>query len=82
MTDIDLSRLVDTLTKKVEQFDTSMLTKENMDTMIKAVNATQDGNFAKSLVDTMLDKGLLAKPNRETRRKNIKQTKKAESAEK
>ena len=82
MTDIALSTLVDTLTKKVEQIDTSMLTKENMDTMIKAVNATQDGNFAESLVDTMVDKGLLAKPNRETRRKNIKQTKKAESAEK
>ena len=82
MTDIALSTLVDTLTKKVEQIDTSMLTKENMDTMIKAVDATQDGNFAKSLVDTMLDKGMLSKPNRETRRKNIKQTKKAESAEK
>ena len=82
MTDIALSTLVETITKKVEQIDASMLTKENMDTMIKAVNATQDGNFAESLVDTMLDKGLLAKPNRETRRKNIKQTKKAESAEK
>ena len=82
MTDIALSTLVDTLTKKVEQIDTSMLTKENMDTMIKAVDAIQDGNFAESLVDTMLDKGMLAKPNRETRRKNIKQTKKAESAEK
>ena len=82
MTDIALSTLVETITKKVEQIDTSMLTKENMDTMIKAVNATQDGNFAESLVDAMLDKGLLTKPNRETRRKNIKQTKKAESAEK
>ena len=82
MTDIALSTLVEIITKKVEQIDTSMLTKENMDTMIKAVNATQDGNFAESLVDTMLDKGLLTKPNRETRRKNIKQTKKAESAEK
>ena len=70
MTDIALSTLVDTLTKKVEQIDTSMLTKENMDTMIKAVNATQDGNFAKSLVDTMMEKVMLAKPNRETRRKN------------
>ena len=82
MTDIALSTLVETITKKVEQIDTSMLTKENIDTMIKAVNATQDGNFAESLVDTMLDKGLLAKPNRETRHKNIKQTKKAEGAEK
>ena len=70
MTDIALSTLVETLTKKVESIDTSMLTKENMDTMIKAVDATQDGNFAKSLVDTMMDKGMLAKPNRETRRKN------------
>ena len=70
MTDIALSTLVDTLTKKVEQIDTSILTKEDMDTMIKAVNATQDGNFAESLVDTMLDKGMLSKPNRETRRKN------------
>ena len=70
MTDIALSTLVETITKKVEQIDTSMLTKENMDTMIKAVNATQDGNFTESLVNTMLDKGMLAKPNRETRRKN------------
>ena len=75
MTDIALSTLVDTLTKKVEQIDTSMLTKENMDTMIKAVNATQGGNFAESLVDTMLDKGMLAKPNRETRRKNGQRSK-------
>ena len=82
MTDIALSTLVETITKKVEQIDTSMLTKENMDTMIKAVDSIQDGNFAESLVDTMMKKGMLAKPNRETRRKNIKQTKKAESAEK
>ena len=82
MSDIALSKLFEIFTEKVEKIDTSMLTKENMDTMIKAVNATQDGNFAESLVDTMLDKGLLAKPNRETRRKNIKHTKKAESAEK
>ena len=75
MTDIALSTLVDTLTKKVEQIDTSMLTKENMDTMIKAVNATQDGNFAESLVNTMLDKGMLSKPNRETRRKNGQRSK-------
>lgn len=75
MTDIALSTLVETITKKVEQIDTSMLTKENMDTMMKAVNATQDGNFAKNLVDTMLDKGLLAKPNRETRRKNGQRSK-------
>ena len=70
MSDLALSKLFDVITEKVENIDTSMLTKENMDTVIKAVNATQDGNFAESLVDTMLDKGLLAKPNRETRRKS------------
>lgn len=75
MTDIALSTLVETITKKVESIDTSMLTKEDMDTMIKAVNATQDGNFAESLVNTMLDKGMLAKPNRETRRKNGQRSK-------
>ena len=70
MSDLALSKLFDVLTEKVEKIDTSVLTKENMDAVIKAVNATQDGNFAESLVDTMLDKGLLAKPNRKTRRKN------------
>ena len=66
---IESSKLIEVITKKIESIDTSVLTKENMDTMIK-------------LVDTMLDKELWTKPNRETRRKNIKQTKKAESAEK
>ena len=82
MSDIALSNLFDTLTEKVKNIDTSIFAKENMDAMINAINATQDGNFAENLVDTMLGKGLLSKPNRETRRKNIKQTKKTESAEK
>ena len=82
MSDIALSNLFEVFAEKVENIDTSMLTKENMDTVINAVNATQDGNFAENLVDTMIGKGLLSKPNRETRRKNIKQTKKTESAEK
>ena len=82
MSDIALSNLFDVITKKVESIDTSILTEENMNTVINAVNATQDGSFVENLVDTMLDKGLLSKPNRETRRRNIKQTKKAESAEK
>ena len=76
MADIALATLFDTINDKVSQIDTSMLTKDNMDIMIQAVNATKDNQFASNLVDTMLDKGLLAKPNRETRRKNIKQTKK------
>lgn len=76
MADMALATLFDTINEKVSQIDTSMLTKDNMDIMIQAVNATKDNQFASNLVDTMLDKGLLAKPNRETRRKNIKQNKK------
>ena len=82
MSDIALSNLFEVFAEKVENIDTSIFAKENMDAMINAINATQDGNFAENLVDTMLGKGLLSKPNRETRRKNIKQTKKTESAEK
>ena len=82
MSDIALSNLFEVFAEKVENIDTSIFAKENMDAMINAINATQDGNFAENLVDTMIGKGLLSKPNRETRRKNIKQTKKTESAEK
>lgn len=75
MSDLALSKLFEVLTEKVESIDTSIFTNEDMDTVIKAVNATQDGNFAENLVDTMLDKGLLAKSNRETRRKNGQRSK-------
>lgn len=81
ITDIALSKLIDTINEKVEKIDTSMLSKENIDAIVQAVNTTKDGNFAESLVDTMLDKGIIAKPNRQTRRNNIKQTKKAENTE-
>ena len=81
-TDIALSKIVNVLTEKIEKIDTSMLSKKNIDTFIKAMNTTQDNNFAENLVDVMLDKGLLAKPNRETRRKNVKQNKKAENTDK
>ena len=75
MSDLALSKLFEVLTEKVESIDTSMFTNKDMDIMIKAVDAIQDGNFAESLVNTMLDKGLLAKPNRETRRKNGQRSK-------
>ena len=82
MTDIALSTLVDTLTKKVESVDTSMFTKENIEAVFNAIVSTKDGDFAKSFVNALVDNNIISKPNRETRRKNIKQTKKTESAEK
>lgn len=72
MSDIALSNLFDVITKKVESIDTSMLTEENMNTVINAVNATQDGSFVENLVDTMLDKGLLSKPKKTTKSKSTK----------
>ena len=72
MSDITLSNLFDVITKKVESIDTSMLTEENMNTVINAVNATQDGSFVENLVDTMLDKGLLSKPKKTTKSKSTK----------
>lgn len=72
MSDVALSNLFDIITKKIESIDTSMLTEENMNTIIKAVNTTQDNNFAENLVDTMLDKGLLSKPKKATKSKSTK----------
>ena len=72
MSDIALSNLFDVITKKVESIDTSILTEENMNTVINAVNATQDGSFAENLVDTMLDKGLLSKTKKTTKSKSTK----------
>ena len=72
MSDITLSNLFDVITKKVESIDTSILTEENMNTVINAVNATQDGSFVENLVDTMLDKGLLSKPKKTTKSKSTK----------
>ena len=72
MSDIALSNLFDVITKKVESIDTSMLTEENMNTVINAVNATQNGSFIESFVDTLLDKGILAKPKKTTKSKSTK----------
>ena len=70
MTDIALSTLVDTLTKKVDSVDTSMFTKENIEAVFNAIVSTKDGDFAKSFVNALVDNNIISKPNRETRRKN------------
>jgi hypothetical protein len=70
MSDIALSKLFDVIVEKVEKIDTSIFDKETIESMTKAIKKTKDGNFEENLVDVMLDKGLLAKPNRQTRRKN------------
>ena len=59
-----------------------MFTKENIEAVFNAIVSTKDGDFAKSFVNALVDNNIISKSNRETRRKNIKQTKKAESTEK
>ncbi len=78
MSDIALSKLFDVITEKVDKIDTSVLSPENINAVAEAVNKSKDGNFAESLIDVMLDKGMLSKPNRETRRKNVQRSKKSE----
>lgn len=75
MSDMALSKLIEVFTEKVDKIDTSVLSQENINAVTEAVNKSKDGNFAESLVDVMLDKGMLAKPNRKTRRKNIRTNK-------
>ncbi len=70
MSDMALSKLFEVITEKVDKIDTSVLSQENINAVAEAVNKSKDGNFAESLVDVMLDRGMLAKPNRKTRRKN------------
>ncbi len=74
MSDIALSKLLEVITEKVDKIDTSVLSQENINAVTEAVNKSKDGNFAENLVDVMLDKGMLAKPNRKTRRKNGQRT--------
>lgn len=63
MTDIAISTLVDTLTKKVESIDTSMFTKENIEAIFNVIVSTKDGNFAKSFVDALVDNNIISKSN-------------------
>lgn len=77
MADMALATLIDTFTAKVNSIPE--ISAENIELLTQVAKNTQDNNFASNLVDTMLDKGLLAKPNRETRRKNGQRSTKAKT---
>lgn len=77
MADMALATLIDTFTEKVNSIPE--ISAENIELLTQVAKNTQDSNFASNLVDTMLDKGLLAKPNRETRRKNGQRSTKAKT---
>jgi hypothetical protein len=77
MADMALATLIDTFTAKVNSIPE--ISAENIELLTQVAKNTQDSNFASNLVDTMLDKGMLAKPNRETRRKNGQRSTKAKT---
>lgn len=79
MSDIALSKLIDVVTAKIDSIDTGVLNKDTISALINAQSNTDKEGFEGRLVDEMLDRGLLTKPNRATRRNNIKQTKTAKS---
>jgi len=79
ISDIALSKLIDIVAAKIDSIDTEVLNKDTISALINAHNNTDKEGFEGRLVDEMLDRGLLTKPNRATRRNNIKQTKTAKS---
>ena len=78
LTDYALSQLVKTLDEKIEGYD---LTADGIKAVTEAVNKSNETDFAGNLVDAFVEKGMLAKPPRSTRRANgqrstVKRTKK------
>lgn len=67
LTDYALSQFVKTLDEKVKGLD---ITDEGVKAVTEAVDKSNDKDFASNLVDAFIDKGMLKKPNRATRRAN------------
>ena len=67
LTDYALSKLVTTLNEKIEKLD---ITDEGVKAVEEAVGKANSNDFAGNIVDAMLDRGMLSKPNRQTRRAN------------
>ena len=67
LTDYALSQLVKTLNEKVQGLD---ITDEGIKAVTDAVNKSNETDFADNLVDAFVEKGMLAKPPRSTRRAN------------
>lgn len=67
LTDYALSQLVKTLDEKIAGYD---LTADGIKAVTDAVNRSDETDFAGNLVDAFVEKGMIAKPPRATRRAN------------
>lgn len=72
LSDIALSKLIDVVTAKIDSIDTDVLNKDTISALINADKQINKEDFEKKLVDEMIDRGLISKPNRATRRKTTK----------
>lgn len=79
MADMALANLLDVFANKANEIDVNLFNKEDIDIVKQATESFVDGTAMETMVNTMLDKGYIAKPNRATRRNNIKHNKKSES---
>lgn len=75
LSDIALSKLIDIVTAKIDSIDTDVLNKDTVSALINADKQINKEDFEKKLVDEMIDRGLISKPNRATRRKTTKENK-------
>lgn len=75
LSDIALSKLIDVVTAKIDSIDTDVLNKDTISALINANKQINKEDFEKKLVDEMIDRGLISKPNRATRRKTTKENK-------
>lgn len=75
LSDIALSKLIDVVTTKIDSIDTDVLNKDTIEALMAANEQSGKENFVDKLVDTMIEKGLVSKPNRATRRSSSKNSK-------
>lgn len=76
LSDIGLSKLFGVIADKIDDIDTSdVFNKSTIESLITANEQSGKENFVDKLVDTMVEKGLVSKPNRATRRSNSKKNK-------
>lgn len=78
MSDIALAKLINVVTDKIDSIDTEVLNKDTISALINADKQINKEDFERKLVDEMLDRGLISKPNRATRRKSSKGSKNTE----
>lgn len=72
LSDIALAKLFGVIIGKIDSTDTEVLNKDTISALINADKQINKEDFEKKLVDEMIDRGLISKPNRATRRKTTK----------